>query len=78
MKSRAPKLVLALGVLASAAIPIPSLAATRSFRIAGTITAVMDPDHVLDGSIQPSTHFTGTYTFDTAVPDSQPDPRQGR
>ena len=78
MKSLAPKLVLALGVVASTAIPIPSLAASRTFRIAGTITEVSDPNHVFDGSIQPSSHFTGTYTFDTAVSDSQPDPRQGR
>jgi collagen triple helix repeat protein len=76
-RNHASKRVLAPMAVALALVPVPLLAATRTFRIAGTITSVDDPGLVLDGSIRPATPFTGTYTFDPGVPDTQADPHVG-
>ena len=53
------------------------LADTVTFEISATVHNVYDPDNGLQNSVMPGDKITGTYTIDTATPDSDPYPEYG-
>jgi len=48
-----------------------------TFQFAGEITRVRDPDNLLGGAVTIGSPFSGSYTFESATPDVDPDPRRG-
>ena len=45
-----------------------------SFNFSGTITGVADNDNLLDGSIIVGDAFSGTFSYESSIPDNNPDP----
>lgn len=43
-----------------------------TFEFTGRVTSIVDVDHVLAGDVVVGDTFTGTYTFDSTLPDSYP------
>jgi hypothetical protein len=48
-----------------------------AIKIVGKITKVNDPDNLLGGAILVGDRITGKYNYDSATPDSYPDPKIG-
>lgn len=48
-----------------------------TWQFTGEITRVSDPLNLLGGGVEVGSPFSGSYTFESSIPDSQPDPRQG-
>ncbi len=48
-----------------------------TFEFSGHITSVLDCDNVLAGAVSEGDLFAGTFTYDTATPDSDPSPWVG-
>jgi len=55
-----------LGVASAGAVPI-------TFEFGGVVDSVSDPHSVLHGEITPESSFSGSFTFDSTPPDSEPD-----
>ena len=45
-----------------------------TFEVSATVSDVWDPSSTLGGSVSPGDVITGTYTFETTTPDSDPSP----
>lgn len=48
-----------------------------TFEISATVYNISDPGNAFQNSVAPGDKITGTYTIDTATPDSDPDPQFG-
>ena len=70
----------ALGLVAFALAGVgPAKAVMVRFDFSGEIDWVADTYEIFRGTIQPGDPFTGSYVFDSTIPDSLPlDPEQGQ
>jgi len=48
-----------------------------TIKIEAQVTSVIDPSNLLEGKILVNDSITGKYTYDSATPDSDPDPHYG-
>ena len=55
----------------------PAMADYVIFAFEGEITSVEDDDNLLGGAVTVGSPFSGSYTFDSLTPDSDPHPRRG-
>jgi len=53
---------------------VPVKATPVIFNFSGTITEVTDNDNLLDGSIMVGDAFSGMFSYDSSLPDNNPDP----
>jgi hypothetical protein len=71
MKTRPTVICVALLVVAFSS---PSWAVPITFEFTGQVTSIVDADSVLAGEVAVGHTFTGSYTFESTLPDSYPYP----
>lgn len=76
MKMKLP--LIAAGALALVLGAGPASAELVTVEVTGTVDFVNDPTGALAGEVQTGGTVTGRYTYDTAVPDNDPNPEYGR
>jgi hypothetical protein len=75
MEKKLAKITLA--ILVCAFLPAVSNGQLITIGIEATVKYVTDTDHLLEGKVTVGSTITGTYTYDTSTPDSEPSTSQG-
>ncbi len=68
--------VVAVGSVVCVLAPL-ARAGPVTFEFAGEVTRVVDSDDLLQGVVTVGSPFSGSYTFESKTPDSDPNPRRG-